>query len=83
MNDGGAEEIRTPDPLLAKQMLYQLSYSPIYLDDVRVSLHNLCASSSLNIGTCKQIIHFASCHVGLLIDHKPLQLLNGFLRSHS
>ncbi len=26
---GGAEEIRTPDPLLAKQMLYQLSYSPI------------------------------------------------------
>ena len=25
---GGAEEIRTPDPLLAKQMLYQLSYSP-------------------------------------------------------
>jgi hypothetical protein len=27
--DGGAEEIRTPDPLLAKQMLYQLSYSPL------------------------------------------------------
>lgn len=27
--NGGAEEIRTPDPLLAKQMLYQLSYSPM------------------------------------------------------
>tara|TARA_B100000123_G_scaffold203152_1_gene153015 strand:+ start:1060 stop:1197 length:138 start_codon:yes stop_codon:yes gene_type:complete len=27
--NGGAEEARTPDPLLAKQMLYQLSYSPI------------------------------------------------------
>ena len=26
--NGGAEEIRTPDPLLAKQVLYQLSYSP-------------------------------------------------------
>ena len=25
---GGAEEIRTPDILLAKQALYQLSYSP-------------------------------------------------------
>ena len=25
---GGAEGIRTPDPLLAKQVLYQLSYSP-------------------------------------------------------
>src|SRR6185437_12226487 len=26
---GGAEEDRTPDPLLAKQVLSQLSYSPI------------------------------------------------------
>ncbi len=25
---GGADEIRTRDPLLAKQMLYQLSYDP-------------------------------------------------------
>ena len=28
---GGAEEDRTPDPLLAKQVLSQLSYSPITL----------------------------------------------------
>tara|TARA_Y100001970_G_scaffold182442_1_gene221969 strand:- start:151 stop:261 length:111 start_codon:yes stop_codon:yes gene_type:complete len=27
-NVGGAEEARTPDPLLAKQVLSQLSYSP-------------------------------------------------------
>ena len=27
--DGGAEEIRTPDLLRAKQTLYQLSYSPV------------------------------------------------------
>lgn len=28
-NDGGAERDRTADPLLAKQVLSQLSYSPI------------------------------------------------------
>ena len=27
-DDGGDEETRTPDPLLAKEMLYQLSYVP-------------------------------------------------------
>ena len=27
---GGDEEIRTPDPLLARQVLSQLSYTPIY-----------------------------------------------------
>ena len=27
--DGGDEETRTPDPLLAKEMLYQLSYVPL------------------------------------------------------
>ena len=26
---GGDEESRTPDPLLARQVLYQLSYTPI------------------------------------------------------
>ncbi len=31
----GGKEIRTPDPLLAKQMLYQLSYAPLNM------LHNL------------------------------------------
>jgi hypothetical protein len=31
--DGGAEEDRTPDPLLAKQVLSQLSYSPIPFAD--------------------------------------------------
>ncbi len=27
---GGGKEIRTPDPLLARQVLYQLSYTPRY-----------------------------------------------------
>ena len=29
VSSGGAEEARTPDPLLAKQVLSQLSYSPL------------------------------------------------------
>ena len=28
---GGGKESRTPDPLLARQVLYQLSYTPIYI----------------------------------------------------
>lgn len=28
--NGGAEGIQTPDPLIANQVLYQLSYSPRY-----------------------------------------------------
>ena len=31
---GGADEIRTRDPLLAKQVLYQLSYDPIQVKTV-------------------------------------------------
>ena len=30
--NGGDKETRTPDPLLAKQMLYQLSYIPFIYD---------------------------------------------------
>ena len=29
IDDGGDEEDRTPDPLLARQVLSQLSYTPI------------------------------------------------------
>ena len=31
-NDGGGKRIRTDDPLLAGQVLYQLSYTPIYIN---------------------------------------------------
>ena len=43
--NGGAEEIRTPDILLAKQTLYQLSYSPI----------NRPGHSSWNPGSCTHL----------------------------
>ena len=32
--DGGGKRIRTDDPLLAGQVLYQLSYTPIYINAV-------------------------------------------------
>jgi hypothetical protein len=31
LKNGGAERVRTDDPLLAKQVLYQLSYDPIFI----------------------------------------------------
>ncbi len=31
---GGADRVRTGDPLLAKQVLYQLSYDPIWCSDL-------------------------------------------------
>ena len=30
--DGGGNRVRTDDPLLAGQVLYQLSYTPIYIN---------------------------------------------------
>ena len=45
---GGAERDRTADPLLAKQVLSQLSYSPIQLDNQQIApsarQHNHIAS---------------------------------------
>ena len=40
LNNGGDEEIRTPDPLLARQVLSQLSYTPI-IGESSVSLMGL------------------------------------------
>ena len=34
--NGGDEENRTPDPLLARQVLSQLSYAPMFLLDLFV-----------------------------------------------
>ena len=49
-NDGGAKEIRTPDPLRAKQVLYQLSYGPII---IRVRLYSYYQRT-----TCVHEIYF-------------------------
>ena len=45
---GGAEETRTPDILLAKQALYQLSYSPINKTFLRLTPHlSFCQKNSV------------------------------------
>lgn len=61
---GGAEEIRTPDPLVANQMLYQLSYSPVRVlldpnEDMRTSNLSLQRFAALSLATELQpcVIH--------------------------
>ncbi len=58
-NFGGAERDRTADPLLAKQVLSQLSYSPIQLDHPSLSTrrgnnsHRPTVSTQTLIRICK------------------------------
>ena len=48
---GGDEETRTPDPLLAKEMLYQLSYVPRLPEGV-VGVSGLEPETSALSGQC-------------------------------
>ena len=48
---GGDEETRTPDPLLAKEMLYQLSYVPLAPEGV-VGVSGLEPETSALSGQC-------------------------------
>ena len=49
---GGDEETRTPDPLLAKEMLFQLSYVPLPLDGLMVGVSGLEPETSALSGQC-------------------------------
>jgi hypothetical protein len=49
---GGDEETRTPDPLLAKEMLCQLSYVPIRHPKVVVGVSGLEPETSALSGQC-------------------------------
>ena len=51
LGDGGDEETRTPDPLLAKEMLYQLSYVP-FAPGVMVGASGLEPETSALSGQC-------------------------------
>ena len=50
--DGGDEETRTPDPLLAKEMLYQLSYVPSLPEREVVGVSGLEPETSALSGQC-------------------------------
>jgi hypothetical protein len=53
LRDGGDEETRTPDPLLAKEMLFQLSYVPLpIVDRVMVGVSGLEPETSALSGQC-------------------------------
>ena len=50
---GGDEETRTPDPLLAKEMLFQLSYVPVLAGDAgMVGVSGLEPETSALSGQC-------------------------------
>jgi hypothetical protein len=50
---GGDEETRTPDPLLAKEMLFRLSYVPLLSDDeLVVGVSGLEPETSALSGQC-------------------------------
>lgn len=50
---GGDEETRTPDPLLAKEMLFQLSYVPVIVGDAgMVGVSGLEPETSALSGQC-------------------------------
>ena len=49
---GGDEETRTPDPLLAKEMLCQLSYVPSLLEREMVGVSGLEPETSALSGQC-------------------------------
>ena len=50
--NGGDEETRTPDPLLAKEMLYQLSYVPELPEPEVVGVSGLEPETSALSGQC-------------------------------
>jgi hypothetical protein len=54
---GGAEGDRTPDPLLAKQVLFQLSYSPVLANGLWLIANSiwliLFAINYLPLAICK------------------------------
>ena len=47
MNRGGDEQARTVDPLLAKQVLFQLSYTPVFFYGRKLSAFETAISFRL------------------------------------
>jgi hypothetical protein len=50
ISDGGAKRARTADPLLAKQVLFQLSYSP---KETALQRHLILACRRVLSGRCQ------------------------------
>jgi hypothetical protein len=70
MGAGGADRIRTDDPLLAKQMLSQLSYSPV-ARNLRLRVRCPCAAQPRR--------RFESWWVWLELNQRPPPYQDGAL----
>ena len=53
---GGATGTRTPDPLLAKQMLSQLSYRPIKMQNAKCRMQKVKDSCLLHFAFCISVV---------------------------
>ena len=67
---GGGKESRTPDPLLARQMLYQLSYTPIQMNRIS-SIRILKITRTFKI---KQNTKFRLLRKEVIQPHLPIRL---------
>ena len=66
LGNGGDEEIRTPDPLLARQVLSQLSYTPTYYP-TSASYEAYCPSNRKRLLGCPyslKVSGIPTCHGG-------------------
>jgi hypothetical protein len=77
-NDGGATGTRTPDPLLAKQMLSQLSYRPIRMQNAKCKRQNAKGQGLLPFTFC--ILHF-QWWAWVDSNHRPPSYQDGALTS--
>ena len=76
---GGGKRIRTDDPLLAGQVLYQLSYTPIYINAISAIISNKMHSHGVHRFVLKMNKKETSVSVstenGYRIDQLPISIL--------
>ena len=58
LDSGGDEENRTPDPLLARQVLSQLSYAPICLPFFHITALVIQSLGQRTTSTLRSLLHF-------------------------
>ena len=68
---GGGKEIRTLDPLRARQVLSQLSYTPMVMTFL-FNINDLCLLSELNVSSSSPI--WGSLRKEVIQPHLPIRL---------
>ncbi len=78
---GGDKRIRTADPLLAKQVLYQLSYTP---ESLAVSVYRQLIKNSIAEKICQRIFYYLTIFLRrrrFLENHIPIYAFTTLLRA--